>query len=137
MAWIGAPGGATWRRRPFRFASGENCLFRTPSIRALDEAGIEWEMAVETTSERTVEATVSADLGVCAMIKGTEPPYLEVIEHGGALPDLGSQNINMYGAQAGKGDVITYLADLLRSGFHPMRGNLEVVTPKRMSAVGR
>ena len=137
MAWIGAPGGATWRRRPFRFASGENCLFRTPAIRALDEAGIEWEMAVETTSERTVEATVSADLGVCAMIKGTEPPYLEVIEHGGALPDLGSQNINMYGAQAGKGDVITYLADLLRSGFHPMRGNLELVPSKRMSAVGR
>ena len=106
MAWIGAPGGATWRRRPFRFASGDNCVFRSSAIRALDDAGIEWEMAVETNSERTVEATVSADLGVMAMIEGTQPPHLEVVAHNGALPDLGVQNINMYGAQSGKGDVI-------------------------------
>lgn len=136
MAWIGAPGGATWRRRPFRFASGVYCLFRSSAIRALDEAGIEWEMAVETTSERTVEATVSADLGVMAMIEGTEPPHLEVIDHGGALPDLGVQHINMYGAQTGKGEVITYLADLLRKGFHPMQGQYNLTTVQKRMATG-
>lgn len=121
LAWIGAPGGATWRRRPFHFASGKNCLFRSWAIRALDEIGIEWEMAVETDSERTVEATVSADLGVMAMIEGTEPPHLEVIDHGGALPDLGIQHINMYGAQEGKGELVAKMADLLRDGFEPMQ----------------
>lgn len=121
LAWIGAPGGATWRRRPFRFASGKNCLFRSSAIRALDEVGIDWEIAVETDSERTVEATVSADLGVMAMIEGTEPPHLEVIDHDGALPDLGIQHINMYGAKEGKGEVVAHLAELLRNGFEPMQ----------------
>ncbi|CUJ86970.1 LysR family transcriptional regulator [Shimia thalassica] len=134
MAWVGAPGGATWRRRPFRFASGANCVFRSNAIRALDEVGIEWEMAVETNSERTVEATVSADLGAMAMIEGTQPPYLEVIEHNGALPDLGVQNINLYGAEAGKGDVIAYLADLLRKGFHPMQGRYDIQSAHRRHA---
>ncbi|TKZ20540.1 LysR family transcriptional regulator [Shimia litoralis] len=138
LAWIGAPGGATWRRRPFRMASGKNCLFRVGAIRALDQAGIEWEMAVETESERTVEATVSADLGVMAMIEGTEPPHLEVIDHGGALPDLGVQHINMYGAQEAKGEVITYLADLLRKGFQPLHGRQETTSAtRRLVAVGK
>lgn len=135
MAWIGAPGGATWRRRPFRFASGKNCLFRTSAIRALDEVGIDWEIAVETDSERTVEATVSADLGVMAMIEGTEPPHLEVIDHGGALPDLGIQHINMYGANEGKGEVVAYLANLLRQGFKPMQTRLGHHA-RRLASVG-
>lgn len=121
MAWIGAPGGACWRRRPLRFASGNVCVFRATAIRALDSAGIEWELAVDTASDRTVEATVSADLGVMAMIEGTQPPHLEVIDHGGALPDLGQQRINMYGAEPGKGEVVAHMAGLLRKGFRMAR----------------
>lgn len=136
LVWIGAPGGATWRRRPLRFASGEKCLFRSHAIRMLDEAGIEWEMAVATTSERTVEATVSADLGIMAMIEGTQAPYFEVIEHGGALPDLGVQHINMYGADASKGEVIGFLANLLRTGFTPMRGRYELSNAEKRLVAG-
>ena len=135
LAWIGAPGGATWRRRPFRLASCKNCVFRTGAIRALDAAGIEWEMAVETDSDRTVEATVSADLGAMAMIEGTEPPHLEVIDHGGALPDLGVQHINLYGAKEGKGEVVAYLAGLLRQGFNPMQAR-PGQNGRRLAAVG-
>jgi DNA-binding transcriptional LysR family regulator len=131
LVWIGAPGGATWRRRPFRFASGHNCLFRAKAIRALDDAGIEWEMAVATSSERTVEATVSADLGVMTMIEGTQAPYFEVIDHGGALPDLGEQHINMYGADPSKGELVNFLAGLLRTGFTPMRGRYELSTAEK------
>ena len=135
LAWIGAPGGATWRRRQFRFASGKNCVFRTGAIRALDEAGIDWEIAVETDSERTVEATVSADLGIMSMIEGTEPPHLEVIDHDGALPDLGIQHINMYGAKEGKGEVVAYLAGLLREGFGPKQARLGQ-SARRLASVG-
>ncbi|MEP2530832.1 LysR family transcriptional regulator [Shimia sp.] len=121
LSWIGAPGGASWRRRPLQFASGRHCLFRPRALAALDKAGIEWESALETESDRTVEATIAADLGVGAMIEGTEPMQMEVIDHGGALPDLGEQYINMYGADESKGDVIAHLATLIRNGFHPMR----------------
>lgn len=136
LVWIGAPGGATWRRRPLRFASGENCLFRSHAIRMLDDAGIEWEMAVATSSERTVEATVSADLGIMAMIEGTQAPYFEVIDHAGALPDLGEQHINMYGADASKGEAIGFLADLLRTGFTPMRGRYELSNAEKRLVAG-
>ncbi len=135
LVWIGAPGGATWRRRPFRFASSTDCLFRARAIRALDEAAVEWEMALRTGSARTVEATVSADLGVLAMIEGTEPPHLEVVDHGGALPDLGIQHINMYGAAEGKGEVVAYLAGLLRKGFAPMQVRREQA-PRHLTAAG-
>ncbi|PSL22351.1 LysR family transcriptional regulator [Shimia abyssi] len=120
LVWIGAPGGASWRRRPLQFASGRQCVFRARAISELNSDGIEWESALETESDRTVEATIAADLGVGAMIEGTEPSQLEVIEHGGALPDLGEQHINMYGADPSKGDVIAHLAELVRKGFRPM-----------------
>lgn len=133
LAWIGAPGGATWRRRPFRLASGKTCVFRQRAIRALDQVGIDWEMAVDTESDRTVEATVTADLGVSAMIEGTEPPHQEVINHGGALPDLGHQHINMYGAEQGKGEVIGYLSGLLRKGFQSTQARSEPLAAPRRS----
>ncbi|MGR3839550.1 MAG: LysR family transcriptional regulator [Cognatishimia sp.] len=117
LVWIGAPGGATWRRRPLRVAGGRFCSFRPRMLNALQEAGIEWESAVDTESDRTVEVTVSADMAVCVMISGTEPPHLEVVDHGGALPDVGTQFINIYGAEPSKGEVINALADLLRQGF--------------------
>lgn len=134
LSWIGAPGGASWRRRPLRFASGRQCLFRARAIAALDRAGIEWDSALETDSDRTVEATIAADLAIGAMIQGTEPSQLEVIDHGGALPALGNQNINMYGADPAKGDVMAHLADLIRKGFHPMRARPDV--PVRLGVVG-
>lgn len=134
LVWIGAPGGASWRRRPFPFASARHCLFRPRAIAALHQAGIEWESALETESDRTVEATIAADLGVGEMLLGTEPRHLEVIDHGGALPDLGDQLINMYGAQQAKGDVIAHLADLLRKSFHTMRPQSEA--PLRFGVVG-
>lgn len=135
LVWIGAPGGASWRRRPLRLASGNNCVFRPRALRALEQSGIEWELSVNTDSDRTIEATISADLGVGAMIEGTEPPHQEVIDHGGALPKLGFQHINMYGAEAGKGDLIGHLADLLRNGFHRRQAGVDLAPVPRRNTV--
>lgn len=117
LRWIGAPGGAAWRQRPLKLAFGRLCTFRPRVIEALDASGIPWDVIVETESDRTIEATVSADLAIHTMIEGTEPPHLEKIDHGGALPDLPSQLINLYGAQSQKGVVHDTLADFLRRSF--------------------
>jgi DNA-binding transcriptional LysR family regulator len=118
LKWIGAPGGASWRQRPLRLAFCRFCLFRPDVVAALDRAEIPWEMSVETESDRTIEAAVSADLAVHAMIDDTHPPYLEKIDHDGALPPLPVQLINMYGASMDANEVHQTLADLLRSAFH-------------------
>lgn len=117
LRWVGAPGGAAWRQKPLKLAFGRLCTFRPRVVEALDAFNIPWDVIVETESDRTIEATVSADLAIHTMIEGTEPPHLERIDHGGALPELPSQMINLYGAQSAKGVVHDTLAEFLRRAF--------------------
>ena len=117
LLWFGAPGGTAWQKRPIPLASEPRCIFRRPIQTALDEAGIPWQLAVESDSSRTVEATVSADIAVIAQLAGTAVPQVEQINHGGSLPDLGAFKINLYVSDTGKGDVLQLLARFLRRSF--------------------
>ncbi|NVO23381.1 LysR family transcriptional regulator [Donghicola sp. C2-DW-16] len=120
LLWIGAPGGAAWRQRPLRLAFGRHCIFRAGVIRRVEEAGIPWELAVESEMDRAIEATVSADLALNAMLEGTEPPHLERVQHKGTLPELASKKINMYLSDNMRGEAGRRLADLLRQGYAQM-----------------
>lgn len=117
LVWIGAPGGSAWRERPLKLAFCTHCIFRAGVQRRLDAAAIPWEMAVESASERAVEATVSADLAVHVVLEGTEPPYTEVIHHGGALPDLKTQCINLYRAETARGPAAEAMNQVIHSQF--------------------
>lgn len=117
LRWVGAPGGAAWRQRPLKLAFGRLCTFRPRVVEALDAENIAWDVIVETESDRTIEATVSADLAVHSMIEGTEPPHLERIDHHGILPDLPVQQINLYGAETRKTLVHEALVSFLRRAF--------------------
>ncbi|GAW35948.1 HTH-type transcriptional regulator CynR [Roseovarius sp. A-2] len=116
LRWTGAPGGTSWKRRPLRLAFCTNCIFRPIVLRKLEQAGIDWEMAVLSEDDRAVEALVSADLAVGALLEDSIPPHQEAIEPGNALPDLGVQKINLY-ARAGGDALIDPLSDMLRQGF--------------------
>lgn len=117
LVWIGAPGGQAWRARPLRLAFETKCLFRGMVQQRLDDAGVPWEMAVDSASTRTVEATVSADLAVHTVIAGMLPPYVEQIDHGGELPDLHSVRINMYHSELARGPAEMALSQLIREAF--------------------
>ncbi len=121
LVWVGAPGGQAWKQRPLRLAYEQACIFRKFVQRRLDDVGIPWDMAVDTDSTRTIEATVSADLAVHTMLEGTEPRHLEKINHGGQLPTLRKMNINLYRSEIDDGPVITDLSRLIRDGFRTMR----------------
>ncbi|MFQ5566780.1 MAG: LysR family transcriptional regulator [Paracoccaceae bacterium] len=120
LVWVGAPGGTAFRARPLRLAFERACLFRPWVQRALDEHGIPWEMAVDTGATRTVEASVSADLAVHAMLECAISPHLEPIAHGGALPDLPSTRINMYRAISAKGALVDALEEMVRGAYGRM-----------------
>lgn len=116
LVWVGAKGGSAWRQRPLKLAFGRMCVFRPLVVDILEGENIDWELAVESDSDRTIEATVSADLAVNVVLTGTFPPHLEEIDHGGALPDLPKQRINLFAS--GKGDMMQdAMADLIRSAF--------------------
>jgi DNA-binding transcriptional LysR family regulator len=114
LLWFGAPGGTAWKVRPLPLAFERHCIFRPGVQRALDAAGIPWEMAVESDGLRAVEVSVAADLGVQVCVAGTEPPQFEAIAHGGALPDLGETWINLYGGGTAGNPLAGLLADEVR-----------------------
>ncbi len=117
LVWVGAPGGAAWRSRPIKLAFENGCIFRTPVQKALDAAGIAWEMAVSSDSTRTIDATVSADLAVHANLHWSGTPYLERINHGGALPDLPQFRVNLYCASGPNEALAQHLADFVRGAY--------------------
>jgi DNA-binding transcriptional LysR family regulator len=117
LVWVGAAGGQAWRSRPLRLAFCRDCIFRSSALRRLDDAGIPWEMAVDSTSDQAMYATVSADLAIHAMIEGAEPAGSERIAHGGELPDLWSVHINLYAREPARTPAQADLLDLLRSEF--------------------
>lgn len=118
LVWAGAPGGKAWRERPLKLAFEKGCIFRPFAQRALDEAGIDWNVAVESESTRAIEASVSADLGVHAGIRSGLPPQFEVIDHHEALPALPSVKINLYARREGpKAALIARLAEAIRAAY--------------------
>jgi DNA-binding transcriptional LysR family regulator len=133
LVWVGAPQGAAWKSRPLRLAYEHNCIFRQGVQAALDRAGIPWEMAVESDSTRTVEASVSADLAVHTVLAGSEPPYVERIAHNGALPDLSTMKVNMYVAQPAHSPTILALAEMIRRAYAQKAGR-PVVLERELKA---
>lgn len=120
LRWVGAPGAQVWKQRPLRIAQGRVCAFRADLISTLDKAGVPWTSVVDTASDRTIEATVSADLAVCTMLEGTAPPQLAEID-GTDLPDLGMYLVNMYTAGRRLSEPVQRLADMIRAGYQPLR----------------
>ncbi|WP_342068602.1 LysR family transcriptional regulator [Yoonia algicola] len=96
LLWIGAEDGVAWRRQPLPVAFCKNCIFRSGVLQALNDDGIDWQMAVDSDHDNAVEAAVSADLAVHVSLKGCLPPHTVPIDHGGLLPALKPQNINLY-----------------------------------------
>lgn len=117
LVWIGAPNGVAWRQRPLRLAFEHRCIFRKSVQEALDNAGIPWEVSIESDQSRTIEASVSADLAVHVMLENTAPPYSEPIQHGGALPELASKKINLYISEQMKGEAAERLRDLICQAY--------------------
>ena len=117
LVWVGAPGGVAWKGRPLKLAYEHNCIFRQGVQAALDRAGIAWQMAVESDSTRTIEASVSADLAVHTVLAGSEPPYVERISHGGTLPDLKRMKVNLYVADPVHSPAVLEMAAMIQRAY--------------------
>ena len=131
LSWTGAENGTIWRQRPLKLGFSRRCMFRPLVQKVLDRESIAWEMAMETDSDRTIEATIGADLAVCVVIEGTEPPHMVPIQHGGALPEMPESLINMYGAEQAQSQVVSALAELLRQGYADLKSGGRIATSLR------
>lgn len=116
LRWFGAPQGQAHKLRPLPLAMGRVCGFRPGVIARLEAAGIAWENAVDTDSDRTIEATTSADLAVSALLEGTAPPQLAEVTQTD-LPDLEAHKINLYGLGRSPSEPVRRLAEMLIDGY--------------------
>ena len=117
LIWVGGEGGRVWEERPLKLAFETNCIFRGTAQQALADGGIEWDMVVTSDSTRTIEATVSADLAIHALLSETSSPYMKEIQHNGALPELPEFNINMYVSHGARREMAEQLADYVRLAY--------------------
>ncbi len=127
LLWMGAVGGTRWRERPLPLAFCSNCIFRDGTIRAVEKANIDWHLAIDSELDNAVSAAVSADLGITVFIEGETTPMVAPIDHGGALPDLGSTRINLY-VQQPDAPVEAAFADFLRRAHQHRRPLPELLT---------
>ena len=116
LVWIGAEGGTAWRQEPLPVAFCSNCIFRPGVLRRLNANGTVWDMIVESEMDSAVDAVVSADMAVSAVIAGNMPPQTAPIEHKGALPDPGETRIVLYMQRADDPDQIA-LRDMIRVAY--------------------
>jgi DNA-binding transcriptional LysR family regulator len=117
MVWVGAPGGTAWQRRPLRLGFKDSCIFRQRAQRALDSAGIEWEMATGGESEQAVEATIAADLAISVRIAGSLPDGTAPILSDNQLPPLGDTRLALYRADRRRDEAVDYLMSELRCAY--------------------
>lgn len=117
LVWVGAKGGQAWRQRPLRLAFETRNIFRVGVEAALDAAGIDWEIGVTSDMGRTIEVSCAADLAVHALLAGTVPATLEEIDHGGALPEIGTWRVNLYVADTLRGEAEQALVSTLRQAY--------------------
>lgn len=116
LVWVGAEGGASWRQDPLPVAFCSNCIFRPGVLRRLNSDGRAWEMVVESSTDSAVEAVVSADMAITAVIAGNKPPQTAPIDHKGALPDPGETRIVLYMQRADAPDQVA-LRDMIRVAY--------------------
>jgi len=120
LMWVGSQDGTAWENSPLPLVLGKSCLFRGHAIRALESAGIDWEIILEASAHRAIEAAVSADLAVELLLKGTQRSSFELIDHQGRLPDLDTWQINVYRVADHSTRVLDRLEAMLKQAFQEM-----------------
>ena len=78
---------------------------------------------MDSSSARTVEAMISADMAVQAALEGTVAPYLEQLAPGSGLPPLSQKQINLYTSEVGMAPVVRQLAEHLRKAIIGLRAD--------------
>jgi len=116
LVWVGAIGGTAWRQRPLPVAFCSNCIFRADVLKRMDEASFGWEMVVESKTDTAIQAVVSADLAVHAVIKGVYARQTVPVPSDADLPDPGTSKIVLY-MQAKSDPVQAALYDLIRHSY--------------------
>ena len=96
LVWIASPDLKPSGERPLPLICyPEGCVYRARMLKRLAEEGINWRIAMTTSSFTSVIAAVESGLGVSAFAESTAPAQLAV-ERRKPWPDLGTVSVGLY-----------------------------------------
>jgi len=116
LVWVGARGGAAYRKRPLPLSLvSETCAFRPALFQALRDGGFDWRNLFENGTIESTRATVAADLAVTAWLASTVSPDLAILGADSGLPTLPNFAINLHLAPHDAGAATQELARHIRN----------------------
>lgn len=96
LVWIAAPDVKPNADRPLPLICyPEGCVYRGRMLKRLAEEGINWRIAMTTSSFTGIVAAVQSGLGVSAFAESTAPADL-IVERRKPWPDLGSVSVGLF-----------------------------------------
>lgn len=121
LVWVGGANGEAYEKNPVQLVVvNENCMFRRPMLRALEDAGRQWRIKVTRNMDAT-QAMLDADVGITTLLESTVPAGLEVLGLGKGLPELPVFFINLYISSSGVNEIAAELAQHIRDQFNLWR----------------
>ncbi len=118
LVWMGAQNGQACYETPLPVSLGsEFCAFRTPALKALNKAGIDWLAVCSVGNLESILATVEADMAVAPYLACLVPEHLKTIDPAVGLPPLPAHHINLRMPDAGGSLIAKELARHIRQGF--------------------
>jgi DNA-binding transcriptional LysR family regulator len=113
LVWIAAPDTKPSTDRPLPLICyPEGCVYRARMLRRLAEEGLNWRIAMTTSSYTSIIAAVESGLGVSAFAESTAPENLAVDKRK-PWPDLGTVSVGLYRHPDGANGAGQRLADYL------------------------
>jgi DNA-binding transcriptional LysR family regulator len=118
LVWVGARGGAAWRRTPLPVAMGdESCAFRAHALEALRQANRTWHLMFQVGDTAPMQAMIEADMAVAPMLASVVPQTLEILKASEMTPVLPAFYINLRTRRAGQNVLADTLAEQIRAEF--------------------
>jgi DNA-binding transcriptional LysR family regulator len=113
LVWIASPDVKPSADRPLPLICySEGCVYRARMLRRLAEEGLNWRIAMTTSSYTSIIAAVESGLGVSAFAESTAPENL-VVDKRKPWPDLGTVSVGLYRHPDGANGAGQRLADYL------------------------
>ncbi len=123
LVWVSAKGSKAHTKTPLPLVIGSpQCRFRPVVLDALRRAGRDWRVVLEVSNQDAVNATVSAEIAVAAMLADSVPSTLAALGDACGLPPLPDFLINLSLPPAGGCDIAKELARHIRAEFHQRFG---------------
>lgn len=94
------------------------CLFRDAAVRALEQAGRPWRIAMSSSSVSAIWAAAAAGLGVTARTALSVPPPVRPLG-ASQLPSLAPVGLFAHAADTARHPIVDYLGALVREAFQP------------------